>query len=61
MGAEIDDLQALTEQFMNGFETFKATNHKAFKEVLAYLDAITAEMTADFSKLKADLRGSIDA
>ena len=61
--AEIDDLQALTEQFIQGFELFKKTNHKAFQEVLAYLDAITKEMTHkdDFKALQASLKNSIDA
>lgn len=43
--AEIEELQNLTDSFSTRFDQFKGTNHKAFQEILTYLDRITKEFT----------------
>jgi len=43
--AEIEELQNITDSFSNKFDLFKASNHNAFQEILAYLDRITKEFT----------------
>jgi RNAse (barnase) inhibitor barstar len=60
-------LQNITDSFSNRFDQFKSTNHKAFQEILVYLDRITKEFThqdqfkAETEAIKAKLQGEIDA